>query len=82
MKRYIDRMAANYHWRIVLCSAASAMQRNTASGRRLMDHEAIELVRSIRNRCDLLLSEAVRHELPYAVYTLCEDLAYRCTEAG
>jgi hypothetical protein len=52
----------------------SAMQRNTASGRRLMDHEAIELVRSIRNRCDLLLSEAVRHELPYAVYTLCEDL--------
>jgi hypothetical protein len=39
-----------------------------------MDHEAIELVRSIRNRCDLLLSEAVRHELPYTVYTLCEDL--------
>jgi ABC-type microcin C transport system duplicated ATPase subunit YejF len=39
-----------------------------------MDHEAIELVRSIRNRCDLLLSEAVRHELSHTIYTLCEDL--------
>lgn len=45
-----------------------------------LNHEQLELVRSIRNRCDLLLCDAVRVQAPHTIYTLCEDLLIDCQE--
>ena len=39
-----------------------------------LNHEQLELVRSIRNRCDLLLCDAVGVAVPHTIYTLCEDI--------